>query len=224
MVATQITGTQGTTTTTTVAPTTVSSNNTKSTGFNYNSMFGPSMANDYFGSQAFGNSNIFAQQTTNTATQPTQTAQTTQTLPTEAELASAIAQIYGTPSTIGSALLQNHMLQSAGQELAYYNTALNTNTNTNTTVSTQTAVPTTQQTAASTTTQTQPTSTNTGAPTMQDYMIGSQIANQFANDIPLTSTQTSYTSNDYFANQAFGQNNFQNVQANPQAANLSYAA
>lgn len=220
MVATQITGTQGTTTTTTVAPTTVSSNNTKSTGFDYNSMFGPSMANDYFGSQAFGNSNIFAQQTTNTATQPTQTAQTTQTLPTEAELASAIAQIYGTPSTIGSALLQNHMLQSAGQELAYYNTALNTNT----TVSTQTAVPTTQQTAASTTTQTQPTSTNTGAPTMQDYMIGSQIANQFANDIPLTSTQTSYTSNDYFANQAFGQNNFQNVQANPQAANLSYAA
>lgn len=215
MVATQITGTQGTTTTTTVAPTTVSSNNTKSTGFDYNSMFGPSMANDYFGSQAFGNSNIFAQQTTNTATQPTQTAQTTQTLPTEAELASAIAQIYGTPSTIGSALLQNHMLQSAGQELAYYNTALNTNTNTNTTVSTQTAVPTTQ---------TQPTSTNTGAPTMQDYMIGSQIANQFANDIPLTSTQTSYTSNDYFANQAFGQNNFQNVQANPQAANLSYAA
>ena len=222
MVATQITGTQGTTTTTTVAPTTVSSNNTKSTGFDYNSMFGPSMANDYFGSQAFGNSNIFSQQTTNTATQPTQTAQTTQTLPTEAELASAIAQIYGTPSTIGSALLQNHMLQSAGQELAYYNTALNTNTNT--TVSTQTAVPTTQQTAASTTTQTQPTSTNTGAPTMQDYMIGSQIANQFANDIPLTSTQTSYTSNDYFANQAFGQNNFQNVQANPQAANLSYAA
>lgn len=222
MVATQITGTQGTTTTTTVAPTTVSSNNTKSTGFDYNSMFGPSMANDYFGSQAFGNSNIFAQQTTNTATQPTQTAQTTQTLPTEAELASAIAQIYGTPSTIGSALLQNHMLQSAGQELAYYNTALNTNTNT--TVSTQTAVPTTQQTAASTTTQTQPTSTNTGTPTMQDYMIGSQIANQFANDIPLTSTQTSYTSNDYFANQAFGQNNFQNVQANPQAANLSYAA
>lgn len=220
MVATQITGTQGTTTTTTVAPTTVSSKNTKSTGFDYNSMFGPSMANDYFGSQAFGNSNIFAQQTTNTATQPTQTAQTTQTLPTEAELASAIAQIYGTPSTIGSALLQNHMLQSAGQELAYYNTALNTNT----TVSTQTAVPTTQQTAASTTTQTQPTSTNTGAPTMQDYMIGSQIANQFANDIPLTSTQTSYTSNDYFANQAFGQNNFQNVQANPQAANLSYAA
>lgn len=220
MVATQITGTQGTTTTTTVAPTTVSSNNTKSTGFDYNSMFGPSMANDYFGSQAFGNSNIFAQQTTNTATQPTQTAQTTQTLPTEAELASAIAQIYGTPSTIGSALLQNHMLQAAGQELAYYNTALNTNT----TVSTQTAVPTTQQTAASTTTQTQPTSTNTGAPTMQDYMIGSQIANQFANDIPLTSTQTSYTSNDYFANQAFGQNNFQNVQANPQAANLSYAA
>lgn len=220
MVATQITGTQGTTTTTTVAPTTVSSNNTKSTGFDYNSMFGPSMANDYFGSQAFGNSNIFAQQTTNTATQPTQTAQTTQTLPTEAELASAIAQIYGTPSTIGSALLQNHMLQSAGQELAYYNTALNTNT----TVSTQTAVPTTQQTAASTTTQTQPTSTNTGAPTMQDYMIGSQIANQFANDIPLTSTQTSYTSNDYFANQAFGQNNFQNVQSNPQAANLSYAA
>ena len=220
MVATQITGTQGTTTTTTVAPTTVSSNNTKSTGFDYNSMFGPSMANDYLGSQAFGNSNIFAQQTTNTATQPTQTAQTTQTLPTEAELASAIAQIYGTPSTIGSALLQNHMLQSAGQELAYYNTALNTNT----TVSTQTAVPTTQQTAASTTTQTQPTSTNTGAPTMQDYMIGSQIANQFANDIPLTSTQTSYTSNDYFANQAFGQNNFQNVQANPQAANLSYAA
>lgn len=220
MVATQITGTQGTTTTTTVAPTTVSSNNTKSTGFDYNSMFGPSMANDYFGSQAFGNSNIFAQQTTNTATQPTQTAQTTQTLPTEAELASAIAQIYGTPSTIGSALLQNHMLQSAGQELAYYNTALNTNT----TVSTQTAVPTTQQTAASTTTQTQPTSTNTGATTMQDYMIGSQIANQFANDIPLTSTQTSYTSNDYFANQAFGQNNFQNVQANPQAANLSYAA
>lgn len=222
MVATQITGTQGTTTTTTVAPTTVSSNNTKSTGFDYNSMFGPSMANDYFGSQAFGNSNIFAQQTTNTATQPTQTTQTTQTLPTEAELASAIAQIYGTPSTIGSALLQNHMLQSAGQELAYYNTALNTNTNT--TVSTQTAVPTTQQTAASTTTQTQPTFTNTGAPTMQDYMIGSQIANQFANDIPLTSTQTSYTSNDYFANQAFGQNNFQNVQANPQAANLSYAA
>lgn len=222
MVATQITGTQGTTTTTTVAPTTVSSNNTKSTGFDYNSMFGPSMANDYFGSQAFGNSNIFAQQTTNTAIQPTQTAQTTQTLPTEAELASAIAQIYGTPSTIGSALLQNHMLQSAGQELAYYNTALNTNTNT--TVSTQTAVPTTQQTATSTTTQTQPTSTNTGAPTMQDYMIGSQIANQFANDIPLTSTQTSYTSNDYFANQAFGQNNFQNVQANPQAANLSYAA
>lgn len=222
MVATQITGTQGTTTTTTVAPTTVSSNNTKSTGFDYNSMFGPSMANDYFGSQAFGNSNIFAQQTTNTATQPTQTTQTTQTLPTEAELASAIAQIYGTPSTIGSALLQNHMLQSAGQELAYYNTALNTNTNT--TVSTQTAVPTTQQTAAATTTQTQPTSTNTGAPTMQDYMIGSQIANQFANDIPLTSTQTSYTSNDYFANQAFGQNNFQNVQANPQAANLSYAA
>ncbi len=222
MVATQITGTQGTTTTTTVAPTTVSSNNTKSTGFDYNSMFGPSMANDYFGSQAFGNSNIFAQQTTNTATQPTQTTQTTQTLPTEAELASAIAQIYGTPSTIGSALLQNHMLQSAGQELAYYNTALNTNTNT--TVSTQTAVPTTKQTAASTTTQTQPTSTNTGAPTMQDYMIGSQIANQFANDIPLTSTQTSYTSNDYFANQAFGQNNFQNVQANPQAANLSYAA
>ncbi len=222
MVATQITGTQGTTTTTTVAPTTVSSNNTKSTGFDYNSMFGPSMANDYFGSQAFGNSNIFAQQTTNTATQPTQTTQTTQTLPTEAELASAIAQIYGTPSTIGSALLQNHMLQSAGQELAYYNTALNTNTNT--TASTQTAVPTTQQTAASTTTQTQPTSTNTGAPTMQDYMIGSQIANQFANDIPLTSTQTSYTSNDYFANQAFGQNNFQNVQANPQAANLSYAA
>lgn len=220
MVATQITGTQGTTTTTTVAPTTVSSNNTKSTGFDYNSMFGPSMANDYFGSQAFGNSNIFAQQTTNTATQPTQTTQTTQTLPTEAELASAIAQIYGTPSTIGSALLQNHMLQSAGQELAYYNTALNTNT----TVSTQTAVPTTQQTAASTTTQTQPTSTNTGAPTMQDYMIGSQIANQFANDIPLTSTQTSYTSNDYFANQVFGQNNFQNVQANPQAANLSYAA
>lgn len=220
MVATQITGTQGTTTTTTVAPTTVSSNNTKSTGFDYNSMFGPSMANDYFGSQAFGNSNIFAQQTTNTATQPTQTTQTTQTLPTEAELASAIAQIYGTPSTIGSALLQNHMLQSAEQELAYYNTALNTNT----TVSTQTAVPTTQQTAASTTTQTQPTSTNTGAPTMQDYMIGSQIANQFANDIPLTSTQTSYTSNDYFANQAFGQNNFQNVQANPQAANLSYAA
>lgn len=220
MVATQITGTQGTTTTTTVAPTTVSSNNTKSTGFDYNSMFGPSMANDYFGSQAFGNSNIFAQQTTNTATQPTQTTQTTQTLPTEAELASAIAQIYGTPSTIGSALLQNHMLQSAGQELAYYNTALNTNT----TVSTQTAVPTTQQTAASTTTQTQQTSTNTGAPTMQDYMIGSQIANQFANDIPLTSTQTSYTSNDYFANQAFGQNNFQNVQANPQAANLSYAA
>ena len=218
MVATQITGTQGTTTTTTVAPTTVSSNNTKSTGFDYNSMFGPSMANDYFGSQAFGNSNIFAQQTTNTATQPTQTAQTTQTLPTEVELASAIAQIYGTPSTIGSALLQNHMLQSAGQELAYYNTALNTNTNT--TVSTQTAVPTTQQTAASTTSQTQPTSTNTGAPTMQDYMIGSQIANQFANDIPLTSTQTSYTSNDYFANQAFGQNNFQNVQA----ANLSYAA
>lgn len=222
MVATQITGTQGTTTITTVAPTTVSSNNTKSTGFDYNSMFGPSMANDYFGSQAFGNSNIFAQQTTNTATQPTQTAQTTQTLPTEAELASAIAQIYGTPSTIGSALLQNHMLQSAGQELAYYNTALNTNTNT--TVSTQTAVPTTKQTAASTTTQTQPTSTNTGAPTMQDYMIGSQIANQFANDIPLTSTRTSYTSNDYFANQAFGQNNFQNVQANPQAANLSYAA
>ena len=222
MVATQITGTQGTTTTTTVAPTTVSSNNTKSTGFDYNSMFGPSMANDYFGSQAFGNSNIFAQQTTNTATQPTQTTQTTQTLPTEAELASSIAQIYGTPSTIGSALLQNHMLQSAGQELAYYNTALNTNTNT--TVSTQTAVPTTKQTAASTTTQTQPTSTNTGAPTMQDYMIGSQIANQFANDIPLTSTQTSYTSNDYFANQAFGQNNFQNVQANPQAANLSYAA
>lgn len=214
MVATQITGTQGTTTTTTVAPTTVSSNNTKSTGFDYNSMFGPSMANDYFGSQAFGNSNIFAQQTTNTATQ------TTQTLPTEAELASAIAQIYGTPSTIGSALLQNHMLQSAGQELAYYNTALNTNT----TVSTQTAVPTTQQTTASTTTQTQPTSTNAGTPTMQDYMIGSQIANQFANDIPLTSTQTSYTSNDYFANQAFGQNNFQNVQANPQAANLSYAA
>ena len=211
MVATQITGTQGTTTTTTVAPTTVSSNNTKSTGFDYNSMFGPSMANDYFGSQAFGNSNIFAQQTTNTATQPTQTTQTTQTLPTEAELASAIAQIYGTPSTIGSALLQNHMLQSAGQELAYYNTALNTNT----TVSTQTAVPTTQ---------TQPTSTNAGTPTMQDYMIGSQIANQFANDIPLTSTQTSYTSNDYFANQAFGQNNFQNVQANPQAANLSYAA
>ena len=214
MVATQITGTQGTTTTTTVAPTTVSSNNTKSTGFDYNSMFGPSMANDYFGSQAFGNSNIFAQQTTNTATQ------TTQTLPTEAELASAIAQIYGTPSTIGSALLQNHMLQSAGQELAYYNTALNTNT----TVSTQTAVPTTQQTTASTTTQTQPTSTNAGTPTMQDCMIGSQIANQFANDIPLTSTQTSYTSNDYFANQAFGQNNFQNVQANPQAANLSYAA
>lgn len=211
MVATQITGTQGTTTTTTVAPTTVSSNNTKSTGFDYNSMFGPSMANDYFGSQAFGNSNIFAQQTTNTATQPTQTTQTTQTLPTEAELASAIAQIYGTPSTIGSALLQNHMLQSAGQELAYYNTALNTNT----TVSTQTA---------STTTQTQPTATNAGTPTMQDYMIGSQIANQFANDIPLTSTQTSYTSNDYFANQAFGQNNFQNVQANPQAANLSYAA
>lgn len=220
MVATQITGTQGTTTTTTVAPTTVSSNNTKSTGFDYNSMFGPSMANDYFGSQAFGNSNIFAQQTTNTATQPTQTAQTTQTLPTEAELASAIAQIYGTPSTIGSALLQNHMLQSAGQELAYYNTALNTNT----TVSTQTAVPTTQQTTASTTTQTQPTATNASTPTMQDYMIGSQIANQFANDIPLTSTQTSYTSNDYFANQAFGQNNFQNVQANPQAANLSYAA
>ncbi len=220
MVATQITGTQGTTTTTTVAPTTVSSNNTKSTGFDYNSMFGPSMANDYFGSQAFGNSNIFAQQTTNTATQPTQTTQTTQTLPTEAELASAIAQIYGTPSTIGSALLQNHMLQSAGQELAYYNTALNTNT----TVSTQTAVPTTQQTTASTTTQTQPTATNAGTPTMQDYMIGSQIANQFANDIPLTSTQTSYTSNDYFANQAFGQNNFQNVQANPQAANLSYAA
>lgn len=214
MVATQITGTQGTTTTTTVAPTTVSSNNTKSTGFDYNSMFGPSMANDYFGSQAFGNSNIFAQQTTNTATQPTQT------LPTEAELASAIAQIYGTPSTIGSALLQNHMLQSAGQELAYYNTALNTNT----TATTQTAVPTTQQTTASTTTQTQPTATNAGTPTMQDYMIGSQIANQFANDIPLTSTQTSYTSNDYFANQAFGQNNFQNVQANPQAANLSYAA
>lgn len=218
MVATQITGTQGTTTTTTVAPTTVSSNNTKSTGFDYNSMFGPSMANDYFGSQAFGNSNIFAQQTTNTATQPTQTTQTTQTLPTEAELASAIAQIYGTPSTIGSALLQNHMLQSAGQELAYYNTALNAN------ATTQATVPTTQQTTASTTTQTQPTATNAGTPTMQDYMIGSQIANQFANDIPLTSTQTSYTSNDYFANQAFGQNNFQNVQANPQAANLSYAA
>lgn len=218
MVATQITGTQGTTTTTTVAPTTVSSNNTKSTGFDYNSMFGPSMANDYFGSQAFGNSNIFAQQTTNTATQPTQTTQTTQTLPTEAELASAIAQIYGTPSTIGSALLQNHMLQSAGQELAYYNTALNAN------ATTQATVPTTQQTVTQTTTQTQPTSTNAGTPTMQDYMIGSQIANQFANDIPLTSTQTSYTSNDYFANQAFGQNNFQNVQANPQAANLSYAA
>lgn len=218
MVATQITGTQGTTTTTTVAPTTISSNNTKSTGFDYNSMFGPSMANDYFGSQAFGNSNIFAQQTTNTATQPTQTTQTTQTLPTEAELASAIAQIYGTPSTIGSALLQNHMLQSAGQELAYYNTALNAN------ATTQATVPTTQQTTASTTTQTQPTATNAGTPTMQDYMIGSQIANQFANDIPLTSTQTSYTSNDYFANQAFGQNNFQNVQANPQAANLSYAA
>lgn len=218
MVATQITGTQGTTTTTTVAPTTVSSNNTKSTGFDYNSMFGPSMANDYFGSQAFGNSNIFAQQTTNTATQPTQTTQTTQTLPTEAELANAIAQIYGTPSTIGSALLQNHMLQSAGQELAYYNTALNAN------ATTQATVPTTQQTVTQTTTQTQPTSTNAGTPTMQDYMIGSQIANQFANDIPLTSTQTSYTSNDYFANQAFGQNNFQNVQANPQAANLSYAA
>ncbi len=218
MVATQITGTQGTTTTTTVAPTTVSSNNTKSTGFDYNSMFGPSMANDYFGSQAFGNSNIFAQQTTNTATQPTQTTQTTQTLPTEAELASAITQIYGTPSTIGSALLQNHMLQSAGQELAYYNTALNAN------ATTQATVPTTQQTVAQTTTQTQPTATNAGTPTMQDYMIGSQIANQFANDIPLTSTQTSYTSNDYFANQAFGQNNFQNVQANPQAANLSYAA
>ncbi len=219
MVATPITGTQGTTTTTTVAPTTVSTNNTntKSTGFDYNSMFGPSMANDYFGSQAFGNSNIFAQQTTNTATQPTQTAQITQTLPTEADLTNAIAQIYGTPSTIGSALLQNHMLQSAEQELAYYNTAL-------TNATTQATVPTTQQTVAQTTTQTQPTATNAGTPTMQDYMIGSQIANQFANDIPLASTQTSYTSNDYFANQTFGQNNIQNVQVNPQAAGLSYAA
>lgn len=220
MVATSITGTQGTTTTTTVAPTTVSTNNTntKSTGFDYNSMFGPSMANDYFGSQAFGNSNIFAQQTTNTATQPTQTAQTTQALPTEADLANAITQIYGVPSTIGSALLQNHMLQSAEQELAYYNTALNAN------ATTQATVPTTQQTVAQTTTQTQPTATNAGTPTMQDYMIGSQIANQFANDVPLTSTQTSYTSNDYFANQTFGQNNIQNVQVNPQAAGLSYAA
>lgn len=208
MTTTTLTDTTSTTTTPVVTSTT---NSTTSTGYDYNSMFAPSMANDYFGSQIFGNNSIYTQQ--NNSNQTMQAVQTTQSPSSEQELADALAQIYGTPTTLGSALLREQMIESAKNELGYLNTT--TNVAPNTTVST---------TPVQTNNQTQQTVANIGTPTMQDYMIGSQIANSFANDIPLTSTQTSYTSNDFFANQAFGNNNVQNIQMNTNNTGLSYSA
>ena len=43
----------------------------------------------------------------------------------------------------------------------------------------------------------------TRTPTIEDYYIASQIANKFANDIPLMSATTGFTNNDFLAQQVF---------------------
>jgi len=188
------------TTSSTTATTTAATNTTNTTNpYDINSLYSTSsMANDYFGSQVFGNgigsTGITAAACTqgNVNTTAGAAAQTTGT---------TIQDIYGQPDNIASALLQSYMA-STDPNYAQTNTAATT----------------TATTAAANT------STAAAAPTMQDYIIATQVANQFANAAPLTSTSTAYTSNDYFAQQAFGTQNLNNNQTNSQTANINYAA
>ncbi|MCM1266059.1 MAG: hypothetical protein NC200_07655 [Candidatus Gastranaerophilales bacterium] len=142
-------------------------------------MFGPSMANDYFGSQAFGTGSIY---TTQAATPTVATAPATQTQPTAVTTPEIeIPNIFDkAPDNYASALLQGHAIESnpalkqmLEQSLAEQNIAQTTQTapaQASQTTIAQAAAPAVQQ---------------TSQPTMQDYYIATQIANQFANATPI---------------------------------------
>ena len=145
--------------------------------YDLSSLYGTSMANDYFGSQIFGKGGVY-NNTVNTTT--------SSTVPNAQDTAALNVQdIYGQPDNVASALLQSYITALEAQNTSAAQPQI-------------TAQP---QTAA----QTQVTGNiqnNTTVPTMQDYIIGTQIANLYANDIPLISQNTPYMQNDYFAQQA----------------------
>ncbi len=139
---------------------------------------GPSMANDYFGSQAFGPS-IYSAPVNNSATAySTQTVPAAQAQYNDVEIPNIFNEA---PDNYASALLQGHAVESNPVlkqilERAMYQEANQAATQQQVTQPAQTAVsaPAVTNSAAQTT-----------APTMQDYIIATQIANQFANATPI---------------------------------------
>ena len=174
---------------------------TVSTGYNQydlSSIYGNSMAHDYFGSQAFG-TNITG--TTQQAAQAAQT-QTAQTVQTSQE--QSVQNIFETPKTQASSLLQ---------AFAYYKELQNSSQVSD--GSSQT-VSDTNQPADNSQVQASSSQTTNTMPTIQDYYMAAMIANQFANDIPLLYSNTSFVDNDYFAKNTFLSGNNQ--------SGLSYTA
>lgn len=177
----------------------------------YTAMFAPSMANDYFGSQVFGTGSVYNTQ----ASAPVSTPAAAQSTPVAAPEVEIPNIFESAPENYASALLQAHAIDTnpALQQLLereiYQQNAVET---------AQTA-PVQQQ--VSSQASTVPAQT-TAAPTMQDYYIATQIANQFANSTPLVSPYDSYFQRDFFAQQSI--NPQTNVNNNQAANKISYAA
>ena len=148
-----------------------------------------SMAHDFFGSQAFGNT-IYTSSTPS-STQSGQTQQTqTQQNPEDYE----IFTLNENTQNLASYLINEHFIMQQEQAIAQ--------------LKKQTPA-TVQQTNTTQTASSGTTSTTTGtqtAPTAQDFYMATQIANQFSNMNTLSSPYTSYTDRDYFAQTTFNPN------------------
>ena len=185
-----------------------------STGYNsydLSSLYGTSMAHDFFGSQAFGSgSSVYSTEASSSSAAQTQAQPVSaQSAATGAEAAQvteqAVQNIFETPDNYASALLQQYArmkeLQNAVKDVQITDITSQTKNSVPQTSDTLQATDTAQQVS---TTETQ---TTNSAPTFQDYYLATMIANQFANNTPLIYSDTTFTKNDYFAGKAFSSNN-----------------
>jgi hypothetical protein len=180
---------------------TVTTAQTSSADNLYGYMSVPTMANDFFGAQAFGNNYTVANTTgvTTSASVPQQTAQVQQTV--QAQPTVEIPNIFDVePDNYASAILQQFALSQ---------------------------IPSTSQAQPTQTSQTaQISQTNGNAyanASMNDYLKAQQIANLFVNDTPMVSPYTTYFQRDMFAQRALDVQNM-NSQNNNQTTNASYIA
>ena len=146
------------------------------------------MAHDFFGSQAFSNSIYTAGTGNNTSVEK----------PAQSQGAASEPEIFvlnENPQNLASYLLNEHFIMEQEKALAKAGKLHRASGGE-------------QKNEASATTAKPKSNGAQSTPTVQDYYMATQIANQFANMSTLSSPYTSYTDRDYFAQSTFNPNGY----------------